>query len=164
LGDDAGGRAVALAMKEAANQAASGFLQTARLSISMHRNFLRDTVSCMRVRMEFTFLFFTALLLLFMPPAFGQVPKLNVKAFCNGRAADAKILQSIPEQSIADCVREEEDNKQKLSSRWTSTSIPLRTLCESDARALGTMSYLDLFICIEMGDDLRLYRKELTRK
>jgi hypothetical protein len=109
-------------------------------------------------------LFFTALLLLFTPPAFAQVPKLNVKALCNARAADIKILRSIPEQSIADCVREEEDNKQKLSTRWTSTSIPLRNLCESDARALGTTSYLDLFTCIEMAEDLKSYRKEMTQK
>jgi hypothetical protein len=112
--------------------------------------------------MKLVFLFFTALLLLFTPPAFGQVPKLNVKALCNARAADAKILQSIPEQSIAECVREEEDNKQKLSARWTSTSIPLRNLCESDARALGMTSYLDLFTCIEMAEDLKSYRKEMT--
>jgi hypothetical protein len=118
----------------------------------------------MRVRMKLVFWFFTALLLLFTPPAFGQVPKLNVKAYCNARAADARILQSIPEQSISDCVREEEANKQKLSTGWTSTSIPLRNLCESDARALGTTSYLDLVTCIEMAEDLKSYRKELTQK
>jgi hypothetical protein len=37
---------------------------------------------------------FAALLLLFTPTAFGGVPKLNVKAICKARSADAKMMQS----------------------------------------------------------------------
>jgi len=41
---------------------------------------------------------FAVLLLLFTPPAFGGVPELNVKAVCEARSADAKMMQSPPDQ------------------------------------------------------------------
>jgi hypothetical protein len=37
-------------------------------------------------------LLFTVLPLLFMPPAFGRESELNVKAICNARSDDAKIM------------------------------------------------------------------------
>jgi hypothetical protein len=94
-----------------------------------------------------------ALLPLFTPPAFGRVPELNVKAVCQTRAGDAKALKSAPLQSIADCVHDEEDAKQQLSSLWESTSVPIRNRCQSDARSLGTTSYLDLLACIQIAED-----------
>jgi hypothetical protein len=44
------------------------------------------------------------LLPLFMPPAFGRMPALNVTTVCKTRSVDAKMLGSTPDQSIADCV------------------------------------------------------------
>ena len=96
---------------------------------------------------------FAVLLLLFTPPAFGGVPELNVKAICNARAADAKMMLSPPDQSIADCMRDEEAAKQQLSTLWASTSVPIRNRCESEARSLGTTSYLDLLACIQIAED-----------
>ena len=98
---------------------------------------------------------FFLLIVLLMPPAFGRVPELNVKAICAARSADAKILQSTPEQSVPDCVHDEEAEKEKLSTIWASTSKSIRNLCEIDARALGTTSYLDLFTCIQLTEDLK---------
>ena len=93
--------------------------------------------------------FFIVSFLLFAPPAFGQMPELNVKAICKARSADAKILRSIPEQSVAECVRDEENKKQQLSPLWTSTSVRIRNRCQSDGRSLGKTSYLDLLSCIQ---------------
>jgi hypothetical protein len=109
-------------------------------------------------------LFFTVLLLLFTPPAFGRMPELNVKAVCKARSADAKILRSIPEQSVADCVRDEEAKKQQLSTLWASTSVRIRNRCQSDARSLGTTSYLDLLSCIQMAEDVKSDPKKEARK
>jgi hypothetical protein len=109
-------------------------------------------------------LLFFPVLLLFTPPAFGQVPQLNVNAVCKGRSADAKLLRSPPDQSVADCVTEEQAQKQKLSTVWTSTSLPVRNRCESDARALGTTSYLDLLTCIQMAEDEKSDSKKPTGK
>jgi hypothetical protein len=106
--------------------------------------------------MKHALMLFAALLPLFTPPAFGRVPELpalDVKAVCKARSGDAKALQSAPLESTADCVRDEEDAKQQLSTLWASTSVPIRTRCESDARSLGTTSYLDLLACIQIAED-----------
>ena len=107
---------------------------------------------------------FAVLLLLFTPPAFGGVPKLNVKAICKARSADAKMLQSPPDQSTVDCMREEEAAKQQLGTLWTSTSVSIRKQCESDARSLHTTSYRDLLTCIQITEDIKPSPKKETGK
>ena len=101
--------------------------------------------------MKHALVLFAVLLPLVTPPAFGRVPELNVQAVCKARSGEA--LQSAPGQSITDCVRDEEEAKQQLSNLWASTSAPLRNRCESDARSLGTTSYLDLLACIQIAED-----------
>jgi hypothetical protein len=96
---------------------------------------------------------FAVLPLLFTPPALGQMPELNVKAICKSRSADAKIMQSVPLESIADCVHDEEAAKQQLNTLWASTAVPIRNRCQSEARSLGTTSYLDLVACIQIAQD-----------
>ena len=103
---------------------------------------------------------FAVLLLLFTPPALGRMPELNVKAICKARSTDAKMLRSPPDQSIADCVRDEEAAKQQLGILWASTSVPIRNRCESEARSLGTTSYLDLFACIQIAEDIKSGQKK----
>jgi hypothetical protein len=107
---------------------------------------------------------FAVLLLLFTPPAFGGAPELNVKAICKARSADAKMMQSPPDQSIADCVRDEESAKQQLGILWASTSVPIRNRCKSDSRALGTTSYLDLLTCIHIAEDTKPSPQKQTGK
>ena len=92
---------------------------------------------------------------LFAPSAFGQVPELNVKATCKARLADARMVRSPPDQSMTDCVRDEEAAKQQLNTLWESTPASIRKRCESDARSLGMLSYLDLLSCIQIGKDLK---------
>jgi hypothetical protein len=107
---------------------------------------------------------FAVSLSLFTPPALGRMPELNVKAICNSRSADAKMMQSAPLESIADCVRNEESAKQELSTLWASTSAPIRNRCESDARSLATTSYLDLLTCIQMAEEIKSSPKKETGK
>jgi hypothetical protein len=114
--------------------------------------------------MKRAFLWFAMSLVPFTTPALGRMPELNVKAVCNARSADAKILRSAPAQSIADCVRDEEAAKQRLSSLWESTSASTRTKCEGDTRALGMTSYLDLLTCVQMADDMKSGPKKETGK
>jgi hypothetical protein len=109
--------------------------------------------------------FLVAVLLLpFSPPAFGGAPKLNAQAICKARAADAKILRSVPMQSLADCVHDEEAAKQQLSSLWEAISASVRKQCEGDGRALGTTSYLDLLTCVQMADDIKSSPKKQPGK
>jgi hypothetical protein len=107
---------------------------------------------------------FAVLQPLFTPPAFGGVPELNIKAVCKARSADAKMLQSPPDESIADCVRDEEAAKQRLGTLWTSTSVSIRNQCESDARSLHTTSYLDLLACIQIAEDTKSPKKKTGKQ
>jgi len=97
---------------------------------------------------------FAVLLPLFMLPAFAACRSLNVKAICKARSADAKNVQSPPDESIADCARDEKlQNSNSVPLGINSVSI--RNRCESDARSLGTTSYLDLLACIQVAEDMK---------
>jgi len=67
---------------------------------------------------------------------------------------------SPPDQSMTDCVRDEEAAKQQLNTLWEETPVSIRKRCESDARSLGTLSYLDLLSCIQIGKDLKADSKK----
>ena len=95
------------------------------------------------------------LLSLLTSPAFSGEPRLNVSTICKSREADAKMLRSTPVRSTEDCMHDEEAAKTQLSSLWTSTSASVRNRCVSDARALGTTSYLDLLTCVQMEEEMK---------
>jgi hypothetical protein len=117
----------------------------------------------MGVRMKRALVLFAMLLPLFTPPpAFAQVPELNVTALCKARSGGTKLLQS--GQSIEDCVRDEKAAKLQLTTPWGSTSVPVRNRCQSDARALGTTSYLDLLACIQINQDTKSSPKKEAGK
>lgn len=104
---------------------------------------------------------FAALLTLVAPASYGGEPKLNVKAICQSRETDARMLRSTPAQTRADCERDEQTAKDQLAAVWASTSAATRNRCQSDARSLGTTSYLDLLTCIQMEDELKSGSKRL---
>ena len=114
--------------------------------------------------MKHALVLFAVLLPLLTPPAFGRVPELNVKAICEARSADAKMMHSVPLESTADCVRDEEAAKQQLISLWASVPVRMGNRCESDARSLGTTSYLDLLACIQIAEDTKSGPKKETGK
>jgi hypothetical protein len=116
------------------------------------------------VRMKYALVLVAVLLPSFTPPAFGQVPELDVTAVCTARSVDTTTLQPTSGQNIADCVRDEKAAKQQLSTSWTSASVPTRNRCESDARALGTTSYLDLLACIQINEDTKSAPKKEAGK
>ena len=101
---------------------------------------------------------------LFAPSAFGQVPELKVKATCKARLADARMVRSPPDQSMTDCVRDEESAKQQLDKLWTSTPVSIRNRCESDTRSLGMRSYLDVLSCIYIAVDSKPVPKKDAEK
>lgn len=98
---------------------------------------------------------FAGLLALAAPPSSGREPRLNIKAICQSRETDARMLRSTPAQSRTDCERDEQTAKDQLVGVWASTSAATRNRCQSDARALGTTSYLDLLTCIQMEDETK---------
>ena len=83
------------------------------------------------------------------------VPDLNVQAICKTRDANAKLFHSTTGQSIDECVHDEDAARQQLGVLWTTVALPIRNRCQSEARALGTTSYLDLVTCMQMAEDLK---------
>jgi len=106
----------------------------------------------------------TVLLTQLMPPAFARIPALNVEAICKARLADARTSQSAPDQSMADCVHDEDAAKEQLSSLWAASSVQLRNQCTSEARSLGTTSYLDLVSCLEITGEMKSDFQKKTEK
>lgn len=117
-----------------------------------------------RIRMKRALVLSAVLLPLCIPPAFGQAPVLNITALCKARSADARILRSTTGQSLANCEHDEEAAKQQLNTLWASTSVTIRNRCRSEARSLGTTSYLDLVTCIQMADEMKADSKKKTSK
>jgi len=107
---------------------------------------------------------FAGLFVLMASPAFAGAPPLNVQKICKTRDADAKIVQSTTGQTIQECVHDEEAARQQLNSVWESTSARSRNECESEARSLGTTSYLDLLTCIQIVEEMKVDAQSKNRK
>jgi hypothetical protein len=85
-----------------------------------------------------------------------RVPELSVEALCKARSADDKMMGLPESQSVADCVRDERNARQKLSTVWETTSLSIRMRCQSEVLfSLGTRSYLDLLSCIQIAEDTK---------
>jgi hypothetical protein len=83
------------------------------------------------------------------------MPKISSETLCKARSDSDRMMKFAELQSVADCVREENNAKQKLDSVWSTTDSKVRNRCKADALALGTLSYVDLLTCIQMADDLK---------
>jgi hypothetical protein len=66
--------------------------------------------------------------------------------------------------NLLHCVRDEESARQQLNALWASTPVPMRNRCKSDARSLGTMSYLDLLACLQIATDTNPSPKKVAQK
>ncbi len=115
-------------------------------------------------------LFFFAVPLLSMTPvlpmalASGGVPELNPKTICEARSAGDKMMRLAPVETVAECVAGENNAKQQLTTLWDKIPAPTRTRCISDARALGTTSYLDFVTCMQMTEELQAQRNKDASK
>jgi hypothetical protein len=93
-----------------------------------------------------------------------RLPELNVDALCKSRSAQDRMMRLPEAQSVADCIRDEKDAKQKLGAVWGSTSASIRNRCEREASALGTRGYLDLLTCLQMAGDIKPLEPATDRK
>jgi hypothetical protein len=126
------------------------------MELQCHQGILMLEAIAMRDRMKHAPLLSAVLLSLFVPPAFGGVPEVNVEVLCKARTAEAKLTHSSPNQSNEDCARDEEAAKQQLSTLWASTSVSIQNQCQSEARSLGMAGYIDLLACTHLAMDLKL--------
>jgi hypothetical protein len=104
--------------------------------------------------MKRVLLFSGTLLALFPLPSFARVPEMNVQTICKAKAIQAKLNQSPPDQSMEDCVRDEEAAKLQLGTLWASTPVSIQHRCQTDARSLGMTGYIDLLACTQLATDI----------
>jgi hypothetical protein len=92
-----------------------------------------------------------------------RVPDINVQKLCKSRLADDRMMREPDPQSVADCVREENEAKQELARIWAKSDSVMRGRCEDEASALGTRTYLDLLACLQIADDTKSASKGRTK-
>ncbi len=83
------------------------------------------------------------------------MPKINSEKLCKARSAAEKLTKLAQLQTVPDCVKEENDARERLGHVWETTKSTVRNRCRSDAIALGTLNYVDLLTCIQMAEDLK---------
>jgi hypothetical protein len=85
------------------------------------------------------------------------MPKIDSEKLCKARSAAERLTKLAQLQSVPDCVKEENDARERLGHLWDTTETKIRKRCRSDAVALGTLNYVDLLTCIQMADDLKAH-------
>jgi len=83
------------------------------------------------------------------------MPNIASEKLCKARSADEKMMHLAELESVADCVRAENQAKDTLGALWNATDRATRNRCKADSVALGTLSYLDLLTCIQTANDLK---------
>jgi hypothetical protein len=88
-------------------------------------------------------------------PIADSVPKIGSEKLCKARAAEDRMRKFAELQSVADCIREQNDARDRLGPAWSASDRAVRNRCKAQSVALGTLSYVDLLICIQMAEDLK---------
>ena len=83
------------------------------------------------------------------------VPRINIERLCRARSADDRLMRLPEAQSVADCIQEEKNSRDKLGTTWPAAAGSIRARCRADAVALGTLSYLDLLSCLQLAEDIK---------
>jgi hypothetical protein len=91
------------------------------------------------------------------PARSDDVPRLNVDPVCHGIAQQAGNPgeKGGPDLAFVQCVKSEQDTRQKLLQEW-STFIPAeKVTCIGTEESASLPSYTDLVTCLEMARDAR---------
>ncbi|MBR0798322.1 hypothetical protein JQ615_23325 [Bradyrhizobium jicamae] len=85
-----------------------------------------------------------------------RTPVINVEKTCKDSVAAEKEVGISVVQPFDDCMRDENEAKQRLDAVWSTYSDPVRDHCEKEATLLGEGSYVDLLTCVQMSDPAKL--------
>jgi hypothetical protein len=123
--------------------------------LNKHSSFLVDEHPLQETAMKVLPLALAMLGALLVSAAADTMPKIGSEKLCKARAAGEKMMHLAELESVADCVREENQAKEALGALWDATDRTIRDRCKADSVALGTLSYLDLLTCIQTANDLK---------
>jgi hypothetical protein len=77
------------------------------------------------------------------------VPNFDIGRSCKLDVAAAAGLSV--DQSMKNCVNDEQKAKRQLASQWSKFPAPSRASCASQESIGGTPSYVSLLTCVQMG-------------
>ena len=98
----------------------------------------------------------TAAFLLILVGAFLVIRAVRRQAKTNeevlfGSTVVAATAGLTVDQSVKNCVRDEQKAKQQLAGQWSKFPAPSRASCTSQESIGGTPSYVSLQTCLQMG-------------
>jgi hypothetical protein len=77
-----------------------------------------------------------------------KVPVLNVEAGCKAAVEEAKAQGLTAVESVSDCMKDEKEAQQQVSTLWTTSPSDVRNHCEGTA-SIGVQSYVELLTCLQ---------------
>jgi hypothetical protein len=78
-------------------------------------------------------------------PISDKVPVLNAEAGCKAAVKEAKALGLTAVESFSDCMKDEKEAQQKVSTLWATSPSVVRNRCEGTA----SHSYVQLLTCLQ---------------
>ncbi|QOG18366.1 MULTISPECIES: hypothetical protein [Bradyrhizobium] len=82
-------------------------------------------------------------------PVSDKVPVLNVEALCKATVDDAKAQGLTAVQSFSDCMKDEKQAQQQISTLWATSPSDVRNRCEGGTTSIGMQSYVELLTCLQ---------------
>jgi hypothetical protein len=80
-----------------------------------------------------------------------DVPNLNVEPGCH---AAAKMGDSLSlDATLQQCLADEKSARLELERQWAQFPPPLRQRCIATTRVGGDPSYVEVLVCIQMGQE-----------
>jgi hypothetical protein len=82
-------------------------------------------------------------------PVADGVPKFDIARSCKLDVAATAGLSV--DQSIKSCMNDEQKAKRQFASQWSKFPAPSRASCTSQESIGGTLSYVSLQTCLQLG-------------
>jgi hypothetical protein len=81
-------------------------------------------------------------------PISDKVPVLNVEAGCKATVEEAKAQGLTAVESFSDCMKDEKEAQQQVSTLWATSPSDVRNRCEGTA-SISVHSYVELLTCLQ---------------
>jgi hypothetical protein len=84
------------------------------------------------------------------------VPNFEIVRICKSEAGDSAGTG----ESLSSCIKDETQAKRELTERWGRYNREDKVSCTRETNIAGQPSYVELQICLEMANDVRIPAKQ----
>ncbi|WP_246504759.1 hypothetical protein [Microvirga antarctica] len=84
-------------------------------------------------------------------PVADGMPNFNPRLTCK---ADATAQDGVAQQTVKQCLADEDDARAKVEAQWSSFAAPLRARCAAETQVGGSPSYVEVLVCLRIGSGL----------